>query len=118
MVDVKILSLGTPFEGDSYTVSGFGNAPTLSDFNAVIVDMAHIGEFFYGILHNENLRDHSGIPWVHQTTVYLWVEQGRLPHVNLSAGSERRCLRFDAEEIRQWVEDHHKSGRLDGRRLG
>ncbi len=54
------MSLGTPFEGDSYTVSGFGLAPTLSDFDAVIVDMAHVGQFIRRLLDGEDLRDHSG----------------------------------------------------------
>ena len=35
------------------------------------------------------------------STVYAWVEQGRLPHVRLG-----RAVRFDPEALRRWIEEH------------
>ena len=47
------------------------------------------------------------------STVYLWTEQGYLPHVCLSKGTRKRCIRFREEELAQWVEDMAIAGRID-----
>ena len=50
---------------------------------------------------------------VQADTLAAWVEQGYLPHVCLSEGSRRRCIRFDAEQLEHWVRERTCPGRLD-----
>ena len=47
---------------------------------------------------------------VNLSTVYLWVQQGHLPHICLSEGRRRRCIRFRREAIERWIEEREKPG--------
>ena len=40
---------------------------------------------------------------VKRSTIYLWAEQGMIPHVKLG-----RLLRFDPDEIEAWLQAHRQ----------
>ncbi len=42
---------------------------------------------------------------VKRSTLYLWAEQGMIPHVKLG-----RLLRFDRGEIEAWLQNHRVEG--------
>lgn len=47
------------------------------------------------------------------STVYLWAEQGRLPHICLAQGARRRCIRFRQRVVEEWLRDLESAGRVD-----
>lgn len=51
---------------------------------------------------------------VAQGTVYAWVERGLIPHIRLE-----KCIRFDPQEIQEWLKARHISARKSpGRKTG
>lgn len=40
---------------------------------------------------------------VKPTTIYAWVKQRSIPHVALSKGDRKTCVRFRPEAIRRWL---------------
>jgi excisionase family DNA binding protein len=42
-------------------------------------------------------------------TVYLWVKERRIPHVVLSRGARKQCVRFHQDEIEAWLRKQHKA---------
>ena len=58
-------------------------------------------------------REVASLLRINLSTVYLWAQQGRLPHVCLSEGLRRRCVRFSAKAIEEWIQERTKAGQLD-----
>jgi excisionase family DNA binding protein len=52
-----------------------------------------------------NVNDVSEWLQVKRSTIYLWAEQGTIPHVKLG-----RLLRFDSDEIEAWLQNHRREG--------
>lgn len=50
---------------------------------------------------------------VHLSTVYLWAQQGYLPHLCLSETERRRCIRFSERALEEWLRERGRAGRLD-----
>lgn len=50
-----------------------------------------------------NVREVSEWLQVKRSTIYLWAEQGMIPHLKLG-----RLLRFDADEIKAWLQAHRQ----------
>src|SRR5436190_19774025 len=50
---------------------------------------------------------------VHVGTIYDWTQIGYLPHVCLSEGGRRRCVRFEEEAIEKWLKERGRAGRVD-----
>jgi excisionase family DNA binding protein len=44
-------------------------------------------------------------------TVYLWVKERRIPHVVLSKGPRKQCVRFRPDEIESWLRKRHETAR-------
>ena len=42
---------------------------------------------------------------IDQSTVYKWVDQGRIPYIDLGAG-KKRVLRFRREDIQKLIEEN------------
>jgi excisionase family DNA binding protein len=42
---------------------------------------------------------------VKPSTLYVWAEQGTIPHLKLG-----RLLRFDSDEIEVWLKNHRREG--------
>jgi excisionase family DNA binding protein len=40
---------------------------------------------------------------VKRATIYLWVKQRSIPHVVLSRGRRKNCVRFRPEQIEEWL---------------
>jgi excisionase family DNA binding protein len=40
---------------------------------------------------------------VKPVTVYAWVKEQRIPHIILSRGKRKKCVRFRVEAIERWV---------------
>jgi excisionase family DNA binding protein len=40
---------------------------------------------------------------VNRSTVYAWVQQRRIPHIALSRGARKTCVRFREDAIRRWL---------------
>jgi len=45
---------------------------------------------------------------VKPATVYAWVKARRIPHIILSRGKRKACIRFRAEAIERWVSQHEQ----------
>ena len=58
-------------------------------------------------------KDVSALLQVHLSTVYAWAARGDRPHVVLSEGSRRRCIRFDERELARWLRERYYEGRVD-----
>lgn len=43
---------------------------------------------------------------VSKGTIYLWVKQGNLPHIRLTAD----CVRFRVSDVQTWLEQHAQAG--------
>jgi excisionase family DNA binding protein len=50
-----------------------------------------------------NVREVSEWLQVKRSTIYLWTEQGMIPHLKLG-----RLLRFDPDEIEAWLQAHRQ----------
>lgn len=44
-------------------------------------------------------------------TVYAWVKEHRIPHIVLSSGTRKQCVRFRQDEIEVWLHKRHKTVR-------
>lgn len=42
-------------------------------------------------------------------TIYKWVDEGRIPYVDLGAEGHRRCLRFQPEALDKFIAEHSKN---------
>ena len=42
---------------------------------------------------------------INESTVYKWTDQGRLPYIDLSIGSGKRCLRFRRSDLEKLIEE-------------
>ena len=52
-----------------------------------------------------NVKEVSEWLQVKRSTIYLWAEQGMIPHLKLG-----RLLRFDPDEIEAWLQAHRREG--------
>jgi excisionase family DNA binding protein len=43
-----------------------------------------------------------------ESTIYLWVQQGYIPHVRLG-----RCVRFNLRDVQEWLAQAAKPGRRE-----
>jgi excisionase family DNA binding protein len=53
-----------------------------------------------GLLHVSEVAE---ILSVSESAVYRWVDQGRLPFLDLGRDGHRRCLRFRPEDIERFI---------------
>ncbi len=44
-------------------------------------------------------------------TVYKWVKERRLPHVILSVGPRKECVRFRPRAIEQWLTERERESK-------
>ena len=54
----------------------------------------------------KQLADYLGVKL---GTVYAWVKAQQIPHVVLSKGDRKQCVRFRQEEIATWVQKRHRT---------
>ncbi len=45
------------------------------------------------------------------STVYEWARMDFIPHINIGTGKKKPCVRFDADEVREWMEARKRQGR-------
>jgi excisionase family DNA binding protein len=43
---------------------------------------------------------------VSKGTIYVWINQGHLPHIRLTAD----CVRFRTSDVQTWLEQHVQAG--------
>lgn len=48
---------------------------------------------------------------VKPVTIYAWVKQRKLPHVVLSAGPRKECIRFRPEAIERFVKERERQAK-------
>lgn len=61
MAGLNILSIGFPVAGDLFDTGDFGDAPSLSNYDAVIVDLNEVSKFINSVaLSNGSYHDYSG----------------------------------------------------------
>ena len=48
---------------------------------------------------------------VQPSTVYEWVRMDYIPHIRLGTGKEKPCIRFDAQEVLEWLNARKNEGR-------
>ena len=48
---------------------------------------------------------------VKPSTVYEWARMRYVPSIQLGTGNRKPCVRFDPEEIENWIEARKKGGR-------
>ena len=44
-------------------------------------------------------------------TVYAWVKQGVIPHIVVSRGRRKACLRFRPDDIEDWLRHRERKPR-------
>ena len=64
MARLKILSIGLELDGSSYESYGFADAPSLSDYDAVVVDLETVSELAFQARKGGQPLDRSGLPIV------------------------------------------------------
>ena len=47
-----------------------------------------------------------------ESTVYEWSEIDYIPHFRLGPGDKKQCVRFDKEDVLQWIKERKSAGRL------
>jgi excisionase family DNA binding protein len=47
---------------------------------------------------------------VKPSTIYLWVRKRSIPHLVLSRGPRKSCLRFRPEEVESWLNRRQRKG--------
>ena len=47
---------------------------------------------------------------VKPATIYLWVRQRAIPHLILSRGTRKNCIRFRPAEIEAWLDRRQRKG--------
>ena len=55
----------------------------------------------------EELADYLAVK---PATIYLWVRQRSVPHLVLSRGARKNCLRFRPDEVESWLDRCHRKG--------
>jgi len=55
--------------------------------------------------------DVAGMLSVQPSTVYQWVRMGYLPCIHLGTGKTKPCVRFDEQEILEWLNARRTEGR-------
>ena len=68
MLRLKLVSIGSPLECGAFEVNEFGAAPTLSEYDAVVVDIEAISEFVPTTASGMSHLDGAGIRIVDKTT--------------------------------------------------
>ena len=59
---------------------------------------------------NYKVKGAAEILDVSDRTIFRWINDGRLPYVDLSGGrGKRRIIRFRAEDLKAFVEENRKS---------
>ena len=58
-----------------------------------------------------NAKDVSKLLNVAVSTVYEWARMKFIPHMNIGTGTKKPCVRFDADEVREWMEARKRQGR-------
>lgn len=48
---------------------------------------------------------------VRPATVYLWVKERTIPHLVLSRGTRKNCIRFRATDIESWLNQNQRKVR-------
>ena len=51
---------------------------------------------------------------VNPSTVYAWVKQRLIPHVALSKGRRKTCVRFRPDAIQRWLRTRDRASRRPG----
>lgn len=64
MPKLKILSIGLELDGPSFESFGFEDAPSLSDYDAVVVDLQTVTEFVAAVIRGAKPLDRSELPIV------------------------------------------------------
>ncbi len=45
---------------------------------------------------------------VQPATIYLWVKQRTIPHLVLSRGTRKNCIRFRRHDIEAWLDQRQR----------
>ncbi|MCH7803103.1 MAG: helix-turn-helix domain-containing protein [Acidobacteria bacterium] len=48
---------------------------------------------------------------VRPATIYLWVKQRSIPHLVLSRGTRKSCIRFRPDDIQDWLNQRQREVR-------
>ncbi len=48
---------------------------------------------------------------VQPATIYLWVKQRTIPHLVLSRGTRKNCIRFRPDDIQDWLNQRQREVR-------
>ena len=48
---------------------------------------------------------------VQPATIYLWVKQRTIPHLVLSRGTRKNCIRFRQDDIQDWLNQSRRKAR-------
>ena len=48
---------------------------------------------------------------VRPVTIYAWVKQRRIPHIPLSIGKRKECVRFRRESLEAWLRNREREAK-------
>lgn len=48
---------------------------------------------------------------INRATIYVWCQRGVIPHYDFGEPGKRGCIRFDLEEVKEWLKSRYKAAK-------